>query len=363
MWVDLAREYVILGQNRHALYAIRAAVALAPMNRFVLRSAARFHLHEGDPERAHDLLRRSPLAQRDPWVLAAEIATATVADRTSSFTKVGRRMIGGERLAAAHITELASALATLEMDAGNRRRSRKLFLQALAAPTENTVAQASWASRHAHVLEFEPEYLDLPRTFEAGAWENYRGQDWSSAVAEAEHWQLDEPFASRSAMFGSFLASVALEDYARAVLFAQRGLQADPRNIVLLNNLAFALASSGRTLEARAALTRIPVADLDVDNRVANLATSGLVAYRHGDPAAGRALYEQAIQLAETAGLREKRAWAMLFLAREEITARSPRAPEMLSRSRGALEHFSGPTQSVARMTFARLVERAAGRE
>src|SRR6266704_341098 len=294
MWVDLAREYVILGQNQHALHAIRAAVALAPMNRFVLRSAARFYLHEGDPGHANDLLRKSPLTQRDPWVLAAEIATATVADRTSSLTKVGRRMIQGERVPPAHLTELASALATLEMDAGNRRGARKLFLQALAAPTENTVAQASWAARHAQVLEFDPEYLDLPRTFEAGAWESYRQQDWSSAVAEAENWQLDEPFASRSAMFGSFVASVALEDYCRAVLFAERGLQADPRNIVLLNNLAFALASSGRAVQAREALTRIPVADLDVDNRVANLATSGLVAYRLGDPAAGRALYEQA---------------------------------------------------------------------
>jgi len=269
-------------------------------------------------------------------------------------------MIQGERVPPAHLTELASALATLEMDAGNRRGARKLFLQALAAPTENTVAQASWAARHAQVLEFDPEYLDLPRTFEAGAWESYRQQDWSSAVAEAENWQLDEPFASRSAMFGSFVASVALEDYCRAVLFAERGLQADPRNIVLLNNLAFALASSGRAVQAREALTRIPVADLDVDNRVANLATSGLVAYRLGDPAAGRALYEQAIQLAETAGLREKRAWAILFLTREEITARSPGAPAVLSRFTEALEHFSGPTQSVARATFQRLLERAA---
>ena len=363
MWVDLAREYVILGQNDHALRAIRAAVALAPTSRFVLRSAARFYLHRGDPGRAHDLLRRSPVAQRDPWVLAAEIATATVADRTSSLIKVGRRMIEGERLANAHLTELASALATLEMDAGNRRGARKLFLQALAAPTENTVAQASWASRHAHVLEFDPEYLELPRTFEAGAWQNYLQQDWSSAVAEADHWQLDEPFASRPAMFGSFVASVALEDYSRAVLFAERGLQADPVNSVLLNNLAFALASSGRAAEARAALLRVPIADLDVAGKVANLATSGLVAYRLGEPTAGRALYEQAIQLAETAGLRDKRAWAILFLAREEIRTASPGAAAVLSRFGGATEHFEGPTRAVAQTMFQRLLERAAGRK
>lgn len=272
------------------------------------------------------------------------------------------RLIEGQRLAKAHLSELASAMATLEMNAGNRRGARKLFLQALLAPTENTVAQVSWASRSAHVLEFEPEYLELPRTFEARAWETYQQEDWISSVAEAEHWQLDEPFASRSAVFGSFLASVALEDYAWAVLFAERGLQADPGNSVLLNNLAFALASGGRAVEARTALDRILNADLDVGGRVANLATSGLVAYRLGDPTAGRSLYEQAIQLAETAGLRDKRAWAMLFLAREEIRVRSPGATAVLSRLGGVPAPFDGPTRAVARTMFQRLLERAAGR-
>lgn len=87
------------------------------------------------------------------------------------------------------------------------------------------------------------------------------------------------------------------------------------------------------------------------------------MAYRLGEPTAGRALYEQAIQLAETAGLRDKRAWAILFLAREEIGTASPGAAAVLSRFGGATEHFEGPTRAVAQTMFQRLLERAAGRK
>ncbi len=64
-----------------------------------------------------------------------------------------------------------------------------------------------------------------------------------------------------------------------------------------------------------------------------NYATTGLVKYRLGDHATGRALYAHAIQLADDAGLREQRAWALLFLAREEVNARSTRASEVTSSS------------------------------
>src|SRR5690242_21067869 len=43
-------------------------------------------------------------------------------------------------------SELASALATEELEAARARHARRLFEQALTAPTENTVAQATWAA-------------------------------------------------------------------------------------------------------------------------------------------------------------------------------------------------------------------------
>jgi hypothetical protein len=55
---------------------------LAPNHRFALRSAARFFLHVGKPDDAQTILRRSEATRRDPWLMAAEIAVSTVADRT-----------------------------------------------------------------------------------------------------------------------------------------------------------------------------------------------------------------------------------------------------------------------------------------
>ena len=46
-WVDIARCYANLGQNRKALAAMSNGLILAPNNRFVLRSAARMYVHMG----------------------------------------------------------------------------------------------------------------------------------------------------------------------------------------------------------------------------------------------------------------------------------------------------------------------------
>ncbi len=47
-WVDIARLYSILGQDKKAEKAIKNALYLSPENRFILRSVARFFVHIGD---------------------------------------------------------------------------------------------------------------------------------------------------------------------------------------------------------------------------------------------------------------------------------------------------------------------------
>ncbi len=150
--VDLAREYAVLAQNDPAERALRRALALAPENRFVLRSAARFYLHRRAPDLAHRLLRRAAATKVDPWLLAAEI------------------MMDDGAFAPRDTSELASALGTIELTHGNRRKLRKYFERALLDPTENTVAQAGWVARH--VPGFSPNVgsIAVPRAFEARAW-------------------------------------------------------------------------------------------------------------------------------------------------------------------------------------------------
>src|SRR5207249_5632885 len=146
-WANLALEYASLGLRDKAKRAMNAGLSLAPSNRFLLRSAARLRLHLNEPEEARALLLRQPKTRHDPWLLSAEIAIATVLGKPSRLIRDGREMVEGAEFAPAHLAELASALGTVELLSGKTKAARKLFHRSLEAPTDNSVAQAVWASR------------------------------------------------------------------------------------------------------------------------------------------------------------------------------------------------------------------------
>jgi hypothetical protein len=127
IWVDLAREYAVVGKTREAERAMRTAIGLAPQNRFVIRSASRLFVHLGDPAYAHHLVLRAEATGYDPWLTASEIALAAVAKQPSEFAKTGQRVLRSQRFSPSQTSELASALATAELEHGNNRGSRKLF--------------------------------------------------------------------------------------------------------------------------------------------------------------------------------------------------------------------------------------------
>lgn len=262
--------------------------------------------------------------------------------------KNGRAMIGSGQFAPAHISELASAIATLELVHGNRPAARKLFRTALIDPTENSVAQAAWAAREAKASGVDAAVLDLPRTFEARAWDLYGRHNWSGAIAEVDLWLLDEPFASRPAVFGSFAAAVALGDFESGANFAKRGLIANPAEFLLLNNLAFSLASQGHVTDAQSVLSRVDITDLDAGEKVAFLATSGLLRFRSGDHDAGRMLYLKAADWALRNGFVNEEGWARVFLAREELAGRSGKVADALARAARTVKRMRGPDAVIA---------------
>src|SRR5437868_434116 len=150
------------------------AVGLAPTNRFVLRSASRLYIHVGRKGKAHHILERAESTKYDPWLLSAEIAAASAAERTSKLVRSGERMIEDESIPIFQKNELGSAIATLELAHGKIKRARNLFRDALTAPTENTVAQADWALRKKYMdaldVDLDRVRFATPRSFEASAW-------------------------------------------------------------------------------------------------------------------------------------------------------------------------------------------------
>src|SRR5262249_17270437 len=113
-WADLAWVFTALGVTRSAGRAMRVALALNPENRFILRAAVRFEIHRNDIERASEILRADRTRLADPWILAAEIATSTLREQTSPFMRLARQTLDSRSLSSWHLSELASAVATVE---------------------------------------------------------------------------------------------------------------------------------------------------------------------------------------------------------------------------------------------------------
>lgn len=357
-WMDLARHYTILGQQRKAKRAVDVASALAPNSRLVVLSASRFYLRLGELDRAHVILRGCPRVQFDPWMLAAELALAQILAKTSDLIRVARRTLKAGDVSPFHLSELACALGTVEMEAGTRKTVRRLFRIGLADPTENAIAQAGWVSRSDYGLELESGVEGVERQYEAQAWGGLVGSRWSESIEGAKMWLRDEPFSSRPAKFGSWVAQVTSGDYATSAGFAKAGLVVEPRDAMLLNNLVVCLANMGHLVEARSVFARISPEVAKADSEATYLATEGLLAYRAREFEAGRLLYERAVR---AAGTQRERVWALLYFAREESRVDRETAGVIHRLGCEALERLSGWEKSVAERIAARDVEADAG--
>jgi tetratricopeptide (TPR) repeat protein len=316
-WAELARFHAIGSNKRQARQAMKVAIALAPSNRFILRSAVRMYVHLDEPDAAHRVLSASAATARDPWLVAAEIAVCTLLDRRSRLVKRGREMLDSRRYSERDTAELASALGTVELEADAPKRARRLFGSSLNDPTDNAVAQAVWAGRRLENLEIDQALVELPSSFEARARQFARAGRSREAVDESWGWLYDEPFAVEPPAFGSYQASLA-EDYDAGVLIARQGLEANPDDFTLRNNAAFCLAQLDRLDEAQRLFAKVRIHDVPTDAKAAYYATCGLMQYRRGSIEQGRRYYAIALEQSQDATVK---ALAAIMFAREEVLA------------------------------------------
>lgn len=338
-WTDLARGYARLGQKEKAEKAIRAALSLQPNHRFVLRSAARYYVHAQDAEQAHFILRRSDATREDPWLLAAEIAVATVADRSPKHIKRSLALLDSGRFPASHTSELAAAIATIDGLEGRKRNARRLFEQALRAPNENTVAQVQWAARQLQLIEVPSAAWEVPRVFEARAHANYWAGAWQTAVASACAWLDDEPFSGRPIVFGSPILAIALGEHSKAVAFSRRGVLANPSDTKVRNALTFALAVAGQLSEAEREWESTRHLTPDGDEQTVWLANGGLIAFLNGDFALGDALYFAAARNAERGRRTALHASALVYWAAARVRSIRSKGRELSTDASRQLAH------------------------
>jgi tetratricopeptide (TPR) repeat protein len=316
-WTDLALAHTVLGNVEAARKAIRVAIALSPDNRTILRAAARFYVCENDLNAARSVLSSDvDRLLSDPWLLAADIAIADLAGQPLKFGNRAKKLLEAD-LAPRHLSELAAALATAELEAGRAKQARKLFARALQDPTDNSVAQVEWAtSRGAPTPPIE---ISPPLNFEADARHALRQGDFDSAAIQSRLWQEDQPFALDPARHASYISSTLSEDFRTAVLACEMGLRTNPGDQVLLNNLAFSLANLNLTDDASRVMAQLKIAD-DPRKVLVWTATWGLIAFRQGDVIDGRRLYQESIDGWRQRGNEEgNAARASIFWAREEV--------------------------------------------
>jgi tetratricopeptide (TPR) repeat protein len=353
-WTDLSRLYTSVGQWEQAARAMRVAWSLSPTNRFVLRSAGRLFLHLKEPSVALRMLRTEPsVIMRDPWLVAAEIAISSAAQAPSAFAKRGLKLAENDGFSHFARTELRSALGTLSAETGNIRRARQLFRVALHSPNENSLAQVQWADKHVGGIGISQQQLQVPRSFEASGYFNFQRQLWEASLSNALNWMKDQPFSTRPAIFSSYISSSVLERYADSEKILLRALAANPGNPMLLNNLAFARASSGRVLEAAEALQSVNVDQVEGPSVITLLATNGLVLMRSGELSTGRRFYRDALDRATKLGYQRYRSLAMVYLAREEIHARTSEAGTVL---REAVEAVGDNPEADVKLILDRVV-------
>ena len=342
LWTDLALLYCTLGLDEKASKCLLVARNIVPDNRYVLRCSTRFHVHNDDPAGALYLLRRSGRGRHDPWLIAAEIAASQIAGRSSTFAKVGLRLLDSQRFSSGEISELAASLGTVEVEDGKVRRAKKLFDVSAKLPNDNVKAQFQWL-RGTHRDALPSRKIDLSGKLdhEARAWDHQKEEEWQKAINSCWQWGADEPFSDRPYLLGSFIAIEALGDAVQAEKLAREGLSANSDETYLHNNLAVALAYQGKLEKAEESLKLARRWASGDDGGGTLRATAGLLHYRRGDVEAGRKEYMAAIRAARARRDEDAARRAAVYLVLEEVvaeTAESGPLAEFLQARKKTLE-------------------------
>lgn len=318
--LDLAQLQLAAGKGEAARRLLTTALGLAPNGRIVLRTAARFYMHLGEPDRAHQIITRHPGTKKDPWLIASEIALADAAGVPSTMASVGRRLVKEAHAQPRHLAELAGALANAEMVAGNFKEARQLLRKALINPTDNIIAQAVIDGTAMGIQLDAPTVTSaVKRSTEAQLLQAWQNRDEASAEQHALRWHAEEPFSSRPIQFLTTLYSLQLE-YRKALDWVRRGLIADPTDEGLTANYAFVKAAVGDTNDAEIWIKRVK------DARLAPYlkATEGLIALQRRDFGQADRLYREAEQAFERASRPDLAALAIAYYAKFASESDSP---------------------------------------
>ena len=166
--------------------------------------------------------------------------------------------------------------------------------------------------------------------YEARAMRAFRDRNILEAMENAKKWAKYQPLSSRPLLFGSYIMSVLMNDNRSAIEFIRSAKQyssyADP---MVINNLAFFLASDGKISEALGELRRLATTDINADDKACITATKGLILFRSNRQNAGRREYEKAAMYFRRRNQFSRLALSLMFLGRELIRERDEQGVDL----------------------------------
>jgi tetratricopeptide (TPR) repeat protein len=330
--VDLAQHHLAHGKKKAALRTLLTAYQISPNSVHVVRALTRYWIHVGERDRAHAFIKRTSKVASDPWVMASEIATAQVAGSPSTQLRKAQRALRSDTFSPLDLSELAGAVGGAELWGGNIKEARKLFRLALEHPNDNVLAQAITNQGFLGIDIDESVLRRAPNgVFEGRALRALSVADFQLAAALTECWAEEEAFSSRPRTLQSFVCG-ALGTFEASLEAADKGLVADPTDLSLRGNRAYALAAMNRLDEAEAELAVIE-AHGEENRRPFSLATKGMVTLLRGHPDDGRRLYEEALESFQRKGQDEQYTDCLAFMARTFSSAGAEDAAAVVQRA------------------------------
>lgn len=322
-WIEIARHYVVVGESKKARRAVLSALAVDKDSRFVVRSSARYFHHADESDYAIKILQHSDRWKTDPWIMASEIAFASLLGRQTRMAKKGLELVEAGAFRDMHISELASALGSLELEHGKLKNARRLAAISMKMPNDNSFAQAMWNREAFDIPQLRFETMTIPMAWEAMAQLQYQNENFLDALKHLERWRADEPFSVRPIQLLSYVNGTILQDWSSSIEIIKKARLLHPDDLTLQNNLVYDYLMSNRVEEAEKELPALIALMNSVsdERKAVASATWGLLMFRKGEYEQGRDLYRKAIRVIAASGNSYLRAMAVSNYVREELLA------------------------------------------
>ena len=349
VWMELARQYTIKGQKNKARKAAQVALNLAPYNRYIVRSGARFFIHIGEFDTALHYIQKSLSGYNDPWIKAIEVS---LGQKLKFKIKKIRDLLPKDPSfdILFHYSELFESCGMLELESGNTKRAKGIFKTAWKNPTESVVRHGEWVIRNRFPHLEESSGLNFNNSSEAVSFHLFYNYEFSRALEKATQWELEEPYSAGPYILGSHIYDL-LGDFQKAIETAKRGLSANPKHFSLINNLSYSLLRNNNIDEAEKLLQKFSP-HVGPQHMMFYNATSGLLEFKKGHIKNGRFLYKKSIDECREMGSLEYHAKALLNLAIAEVEQNTTESVELAKIALDRSKSINDPTARILSKTL-----------